>query len=298
MSCCLWTKNCGLKKTKIMRFLLILGIVLLLVIAYFFPFGNSNIEVKEELRNEVLETKLQENHLQEKEEVKNESPDFIAKTIIQNENAFDIIIVDLRKVNLSFYFKNSQGRRFRSLQKLRNALRNKGQNLIFATNGGIFTPQINPEGLYIENGNNVSDLNLKQGKGNFYMQPNGVFYIKNNKSTGIMNSQTFVNIKGTIWQALQSGPLLLQNGVINSKFSPNSKSKFIRNGVGIIDTNTVAFAISDKPVNFYSFAHFFKTKLKCSEALYLDGHISKMYIPDIKRYELGGSFATMIGITK
>lgn len=41
----------------------------------------------------------------------------------------------------------------------------------------------------------------------------------------------------------------------------------------------------------------FKDKLHCKDALYLDGAISKMYLPELGRYDLGGDFGAIIGVT-
>lgn len=43
---------------------------------------------------------------------------------------------------------------------------------------------------------------------------------------------------------------------------------------------------------------FFKEKLKCTNALYLDGAISETYLPEIGRFQNGGNFSSMIAITK
>jgi len=45
----------------------------------------------------------------------------------------------------------------------------------------------------------------------------------------------------------------------------------------------VRFAISDEPVTFYEFASLFRDRLKCPEALFLDGSISSLYAPALER---------------
>ena len=57
------------------------------------------------------------------------------------------------------------------------------------------------------------------------------------------------------------------------------------------------FIISNKPVNFYDFAIFFKSYFGCKDALFLDGSISQMYAPSISRFERDGKFGAIIGIT-
>jgi uncharacterized protein YigE (DUF2233 family) len=92
--------------------------------------------------------------------------------------------------------------------------------------------------------------------------------------------------------------MMVINGVINDKFVNGSKNLNIRSGVGISNDGNVVFAISNEEVNFYDFAAFFKDKLGCDNVLYLDGAISKMYLPEIGRDELGGSFGVMTGVTR
>ena len=44
-------------------------------------------------------------------------------------------------------------------------------------NAGIFTTDKQPEGLFMAKGEIITKLNLKKGSGNFYLTPNGVFYL-------------------------------------------------------------------------------------------------------------------------
>ena len=98
--------------------------------------------------------------------------------------------------------------------------------------------------------------------------------------------------------ALQSGPMLVVNGKINKELSPNSKSRYIRSGVGILDAEKVVFAISKKPVRFYDFAALFAKKLNCKNALYLDGFISEMYLPELGLTKSERDFASFIVVTE
>jgi uncharacterized protein YigE (DUF2233 family) len=96
--------------------------------------------------------------------------------------------------------------------------------------------------------------------------------------------------------ATQSGPLLVINNQINPVFTASSNSLFIRNGVGISADGTLIFAISNQPINFHLFAAFFKEKLHCPNALFLDGAISKMYLPERNRLELNGNLGPFIAL--
>jgi uncharacterized protein YigE (DUF2233 family) len=90
---------------------------------------------------------------------------------------------------------------------------------------------------------------------------------------------------------------LVLNGKINSNktLSPTSRSKYIRNGVGIRKDGQVVFAISNRPVNFYEFALFMQQK-GCQHALYLDGGVSSMYCPRLGRLGLGRNLGPMVAV--
>jgi len=128
------------------------------------------------------------------------------------------------------------------------------------------------------------------------MQPNGVFYINNSKVASICKTSDF--FKSTeVKFATQSGPMLVIDGKLHSKFQKKSQSKFVRNGVGILPNGDVLFVMSKHTINFYDFANFFKSK-GCENALYLDGFVSRTYLPSKKWIQEDGDFGVMIGVTK
>jgi prepilin-type processing-associated H-X9-DG protein len=97
--------------------------------------------------------------------------------------------------------------------------------------------------------------------------------------------------------ATQSGPMLLIDGVVHPRFLPDSDSRKIRNGVGIIDEHTVAFAISENSVTFYEFALLFRDRLGVRNALFLDGSVSEIYVPELNRHGLGW-FGPIVGVVE
>ena len=78
-------------------------------------------------------------------------------------------------------------------------------------------------------------------------------------------------------------------------FQSGSKNLNIRNGVGILPNNDVIFAISKEEINFYDFAKFFKD-MGCKNALFLDGFVSKMYLPEKGLVDIEGEFGVLIGV--
>ena len=72
---------------------------------------------------------------------------------------------------LKMYWKDSLGRNYSSLGKLKSSLENKSEKLIFAMNGGMYLKDASPQGLYIENGNIIKNLDtIKKAYGNFYLK--------------------------------------------------------------------------------------------------------------------------------
>lgn len=222
---------------------------------------------------------------------------FTFKTIVQNNNSLDVVKVNKANVGeINFYFQDNKNERFINIKNLKDKLKKEGKNLIFATNGGIFNTDFYPAGLYIENGKDVRGINLNKGDGNFYLQPNGVFFIKDNIPQ-IVSSSGFISDK-FINFAIQSGPMLLSDNIINPAFNLESQNKYIRNGVGVNSDNDVFFVISNEPVTFFEFADLFKETLKCKDALYLDGSISKMYVEGHRDEAEEGNFSVIIGVVE
>jgi uncharacterized protein YigE (DUF2233 family) len=49
--------------------------------------------------------------------------------------------------------------------------------MVFAVNGGMFTPDFAPVGLYIQRQQEITPLHTGSIAGNFGLKPNGVFYL-------------------------------------------------------------------------------------------------------------------------
>ncbi len=164
-------------------------------------------------------------------------------------------------------------------------------------NGGMYKKDGTPQGLYIEEGETKVAADRKaKGYGNFYMQPNGIFYLTEDKKGYICSTENFKTPKG-IEYATQSGPMLVIEGEIHPKFGKESTSTHIRNGVGILKDGRILFVISKDRVNLYNFADYFR-KRGCKNALYLDGYVSKAYIPQRNIDQRGGNFGVIIAETK
>ncbi|KXZ69268.1 hypothetical protein AVENLUH5627_01640 [Acinetobacter venetianus] len=204
------------------------------------------------------------------------------QSIHVDQITYDVIKVEkLDQLELFLKSKNSD-RYYQSFSGLQENLPVCAQ-MSFAMNAGMYHADFRPVGLYVEHAKQTSQLNEDTGFGNFFMQPNGVLAWNHQKAV-IQTTEDYKKSKFRALFATQSGPMLINNGKINSQFLPESNSLKIRNGVGIKD-NELYFVISQQRVSFYQFAQFFKQQLQIDQALYLDGSISSLYLDEIKRHD-------------
>ena len=223
------------------------------------------------------------------------SSSFILFKNLKKEDQFVTYIVDLNEKEIKFYWKDENNNNFSSIANLKNWLENNNQELVFATNGGMYKKDQSPQGLFIENFNLKSKLDTISGKGNFYLKPNGVFYITNENKGIICVTEKF-KFNANIKWATQSGPMLVIDDKMHSAFKEGSKNLNIRNGVGVLANGNLAFVMSKKEINFYDFATYFK-EIGCKNALYLDGFVSRSYFPEENWLQTDGNFGIIIGIT-
>jgi uncharacterized protein YigE (DUF2233 family) len=163
--------------------------------------------------------------------------------------------------------------------------------IAFAINGGMYGDDLKPIGYYVENGERLKELDrgdgAKEGGGNFYMKPNGVFF-GSGGSWRVLGSNTFFETVGDRPQfGTQSGPMLLVDGKLHPEIQDDGPSKAVRNGVGVDASGKAHFVISDAPVSFGQLARFFRDELKVKNALYLDGAISSLWDPARGRMDKG-----------
>jgi uncharacterized protein YigE (DUF2233 family) len=143
-------------------------------------------------------------------------------------------------------------------------------------NAGMYQANLTPVGLLVENGKELRKANRFDAPAslkpvpNFYKKPNGIFFVDGDK-VGVMETEAFLAERPQVAFATQSGPLLVIDGAIHPAFIPGSSDLNPRNGVGVSAPGQVHFAISEEPVNFHDFARFFRDRLGCRNALFLDG---------------------------
>lgn len=203
--------------------------------------------------------------------------------------------VDLKKQDLRLYWKNDNNQNIGSIQNLKLWLEGKNRILEFAMNAGMYKKDNSPQGLYIEKQKILSPLDTTKASGNFYLKPNGIFYLTTNKTAAICRTEDFCNIE-KVEYATQSGPMLLIGGQIHPELKKESANLNIRNGVGILPDGKVLFVLSKKEINFYDFANYFKS-LGCKNALYLDGFVSRAFAPSENWIQTDGNFGALFAVT-
>ncbi len=200
--------------------------------------------------------------------------------------------------DISIFWLDSSKQRFGQIKTLADHLVSSGRNPKMLMNGGIFEPGGIPSGLLISDGRLQHALNQSDGAGNFFLKPNGVFYID---STGahVSTTEEYIRKAPDPRCAVQSGPMLLIDGQIHPAFRAMSTSRLHRNGVGILPDGQVLFAITefdqDHRPNLYEFAQYFKDA-GCTDALFLDGDISQMEVFPGEDLVPGNYFSSIIAI--
>ncbi|ABI76150.1 putative lipoprotein [Hyphomonas neptunium ATCC 15444] len=207
---------------------------------------------------------------------------------------------DASQDTIRLFLRDETGVPFGQFDRLANHVASKGGNLVFAMNAGMYHDDRRPVGLYIEEGEAEMNLVRSPGPGNFGMLPNGVFWIDAGKA-GVSETLAFdERFKETPPRfATQSGPMLVIDGALHPALNPDGTSLRRRNGVGVSeDGRQVYFVISDVPVNFHSFARLFRDELGTPNALYLDGAVSKAYVPALERSETGLDMGPIVGVIR
>ncbi len=195
-------------------------------------------------------------------------------------------------------WQDENGEPYNQLQRARVALEEAGEPVVAIMNGGIYRPDLVPSGLHVENGVELRPLNRDSGSGNFFLQPNGVFWIDGGEA-GVDTTDRYANERAgavTIDYAVQSGPMLLVDSTINDKFSETSTSTFRRNAVGVDADGRVLLIMADRPVTLWEMASRCR-ELGAVDALYLDGSVSRFeFVADGRSIFFNVPVASMIAV--
>lgn len=188
---------------------------------------------------------------------------------------------------------------------LLQAAAREGRQVEFATNAGIYERGPKPCGLTIAGGKELVPLNLAKGEGNFYLHPNGVFFLDDKRGAGVMTGEEYQRSGLQPRLATQSGPILLRQGKMHPAFNQNSPNRRLRNAVGVrASDGQIVFVMSDRDdrekgrVTFHQLASFYR-HLGCQDALFLDGDLSEvLFHPPAGAKVTPNTFAAMFVLWK
>jgi len=227
------------------------------------------------------------------------STDAISAPPAAVQDSFRFYIADPRTDSILLFWKDpATGKPYGSLGAVRRAVEaGSSRSLCMAMNGGMYTEDQGPLGLFVERGKVRSAVNRATGlHGNFYLAPNGIFFLTRKGRAGVCRTADYAKQRG-VWWATQSGPMLVVDDRIHPKFTRGSANVNIRNGVGILPDGRVLFGISTVPVSFWDFAEAFRQQ-GCKNALYLDGAVSRMWCPAVGTWDKGGAFGVIIAVVR
>ncbi|MCB9736098.1 MAG: phosphodiester glycosidase family protein [Deltaproteobacteria bacterium] len=209
------------------------------------------------------------------------------------DDRFWTYVVDPAAARIELVYARADGTRYGSLGAVADDAAARGERLLFATNGGMYHEDRAPVGLFVDDGREEARLVTRAGPGNFGWKPNGVFAVRRDGRAEVVDTDAWRGA-GALF-ATQSGPLLLSKGVMHDGFEPGSRHVNVRSGVGVRRDGRVVFAMSKGLVTFHAFATYLRD-LGCDDALYLDGHISRVYWPDGGVTDRGGDFGVIIAV--
>jgi uncharacterized protein YigE (DUF2233 family) len=152
-------------------------------------------------------------------------------------------------------------------------------SVAFGVNGGMYDARSRPIGYYVEGSERLYSLNRRSGSGNFYMQPNGVFFGSGSAWQVIESGRFAAQVDQRPDFGTQSGPMLVIDGALNPNFAADGASHHVRNAVGVDRQGRAHFIISDEEISFGRMARMMRDVAHTPNALYLDGEVSALWNP-------------------
>ncbi|MGC9369120.1 MAG: phosphodiester glycosidase family protein [Paracoccaceae bacterium] len=209
---------------------------------------------------------------------------------------YTVCIVDPAAEDLRLFRTTPDGTLLGTFDRVNVELSREGRALALAMNAGMFHPDRGPVGLYIEKGVEQHRAIASAGPGNFGLLPNGILCLTRDRAE-VIETRAYLAAPPACAYATQSGPMLVIDGELHPAFLPDSTSRFIRNGVGVRPDGTLVLAISEEPVTFHEFGRLFRDALGTPDALYLDGKVSRLYVPALGRHDIGLPLGPILGVT-
>ncbi|MEO0665325.1 MAG: phosphodiester glycosidase family protein [Pseudomonadota bacterium] len=185
-------------------------------------------------------------------------------------NRFTVCEVDLTQNAARLYWRDGTGALYGGFDALPD-------EVIIATNGGMYHEDRRPVGHYLEEGEEVVAPISAEGPGNFGLLPNGVLCLQEARAR-IIETRAYISERPACRYATQSGPMLVIDGELHPRFIPGGTSRKRRGGVGVSDDGRTLFiAVTDGTANFFDFGTLFRDTLGAPNALFTDGTITRLY---------------------
>lgn len=200
--------------------------------------------------------------------------------------------------DVRLFLNDADGVAHGSFARIEAMLAQTGEELVFAMNAGMYHTDRRPVGLYVEDSHEVRAIVTREGPGNFGMLPNGVFCILDG-AFAVVESRAYAADPPPCLHATQSGPMLVIDGALHPRFLEGSDSALLRNGVGVsADGQRAVFAISNRAVTFHQFARLFRDELDLPQALFFDGNVSRLHVPELGRSDWGRPMGPIVGLVR
>ena len=216
-------------------------------------------------------------------------------------------VFDPAASEIRLFLNDASGAPFGDFAPLAAALAEKDERLVFAMNAGMYHDDRTPVGLYVENGAALKAANTKDGPGNFHMKPNGVFWLSRPDDVEPGEAASLAAHVATTEDYLRGAHFVVGATAVRADASHRRRAPpAVHRGLdqpqaaqrrrGAGRRRGRLLAVADAPVNFETFARFFRDEMKTPNALYLDGSISRLYAPSIDRVDPGLKMGPIVGV--
>lgn len=225
-----------------------------------------------------------------------ETPNLVLAERIHQGKRWTACEVSLGTHQLGLFWGGRDGLPLRDFKRLEEYLNNRGEKVLLAMNAGMFEADGSPVGWCVLEGKLIKGANEKEGTGNFFLKPNGVFAVEDGKAVVLETSLAMKVLKRPTL-VTQSGPLLVSGEKIHPAFNEKSLNRKIRNAVGVTAEGRIWLAISEDEVTFHESASFFRDDLGCPDALFLDGAVSQLHAPGLGRKGGAALLGPLLAVT-
>lgn len=214
-------------------------------------------------------------------------------------DAVTLQVADAARLHL--FVDDGHGQPVRTLRRAAEVVAASGHRLVFAMNAGIYEPDLAPTGLAVEAGRELAPLNTRQGTGNFYAPPNGVFYVTASGATIARTTAFAAAAPPGVRLATQSGPILLEDGAMPAasvRAAPGPSARRLRRNAVCADRGVATLVMVDSGVTLHELALYLRDQVGCRNALYLDGAISQTLDARSGRGDEGVPLGPVIGVVE